>query len=52
MTLNELITDACHIGGLFSTMSIPIKKNGKEYNIEFRAAKDINDNWFIDVKED
>jgi len=52
MTLADLTTKVRSIGDMFNSWSIPMKKNGEDYNIKLAVEKDNNGEWFIDVKED
>ena len=52
MTLAELYYQVKENGGMFNTWAIPMKKNGKDYNVKFSCEKDENEQWFINVKEE
>ena len=52
MTLAELHYKIKETGDQFNTWWIPMKKDGKDYNIELNIEKDENGNYFIGVKEE
>ena len=52
MTLAQLYYKIKEIGDQFNTWWIPMKKDGKDYQVELNIEKDDKGDYFIDVKEE